>query len=52
MPTTLLTSQLQTLERPGADEAADVLRLDIDQPAEALIQAALQALRPGGRFIA
>jgi gluconokinase len=52
MPTTLLTSQLQTLERPGVDEAADVLRLDIDQPAEALIQAALQALRPGGRFIA
>jgi gluconokinase len=45
MPTTLLTSQLQTLEHPGADEVAtDVTRLDIAQPAEALVQAAIAAL--------
>ena len=43
MPESLLASQLQTLERPGADEP-DVQRLDIEQPAEALIDAAARAL--------
>ena len=44
MPESLLTSQLQTLEPPGADEP-DVQRLEIEQPAEALIAAAVRALR-------
>jgi len=47
MPTSLLDSQLQTLERPGADEP-DVLRLDIDQPLSALVQTACTALRTSG----
>ncbi|MEY4748749.1 MAG: hypothetical protein RIQ60_963 [Pseudomonadota bacterium] len=46
MPTTLLASQLRTLERPGADElAADVTRLDIAQPVDVLLLAVTQALR-------
>jgi gluconokinase len=36
MPTTLLTSQLQALERPGLDEP-DVFRMDIAQPLAALL---------------
>ena len=44
MPESLLASQLQTLEPPGADEP-DVQRLDIGLPAEALIEAAVRALR-------
>ena len=45
MPESLLASQLQTLEPPGADEP-DVQRLEIEQPVEALIDAAVRALRP------
>jgi len=44
MPASLLDSQLQTLERPGADEP-DVLRLDIDQPLHTLVQQACTAVR-------
>ena len=44
MPSTLLASQLQTLEPPGADEP-DVQRLGIEQPVEALIGAAVRVLR-------
>src|SRR5450631_1014701 len=36
MPSTLLDSQWQTLERPGADET-DVLRLDIAAPVDEVI---------------
>jgi gluconokinase len=43
MPSSLLASQLQTLERPGVDEA-DVTTLDLDRPLPALVQAAVQAL--------
>lgn len=43
MPPQLLSSQLQTLERPGADES-DVLRLDIDACVPALGDRAVQAL--------
>jgi carbohydrate kinase (thermoresistant glucokinase family) len=43
MPASLLDSQLQTLERPGADEP-DVLQLPIDQALDALVQQALAAL--------
>lgn len=43
MPTSLLDSQLQTLERPGPDET-DVMRLPIDQPLDALVQQACAAL--------
>lgn len=43
MPTTLLQSQLQTLERPGADEA-DVVRLDVGPPVTEVVDAAVQAL--------
>ena len=55
MPPSLLASQLQTLEPPGGDEP-DVLRLDIERPAEAVIgaavgwaSAALSGSRPGSR---
>ena len=41
MPQSLLASQFQTLEPPGADEP-DVLRLDIELPAGALIAAAVR----------
>jgi gluconokinase len=40
----LLTSQIRTLERPGADET-DVLRLDISETAPQLIAYAVAALR-------
>jgi gluconokinase len=42
MPASLLQSQLDTLEPPQPDEAA--IALDIDQPADRLVAAALQAL--------
>ena len=44
MPSGLLASQLQTLEPPGADEP-DVQRLEIEKPVEAVIGAAVRALR-------
>ena len=47
MPTSLLDSQLRTLERPGADEP-DVLRLDIDQPLSVMLQKACTALSTSG----
>ena len=43
MPGSLLDSQLRTLERPGPDEP-DVLRLDILQPLDSLVQQACCAL--------
>jgi gluconokinase len=42
MPPSLLQSQLATLEPPQPDE--DAVTLDIDQPADRLVEAALQAL--------
>ena len=42
MPASLLDSQLQTLEAPGADEGA--IELDIAQPAEGLVGEALRRL--------
>jgi gluconokinase len=44
MPSTLLESQLQTLELPGPDED-DVLHLDIEHPATSVIRLAARALR-------
>jgi gluconokinase len=41
MPPSLLASQLQTLEPPGDDEP-DVLRVDIELPAEAVVGAAVR----------
>ena len=41
MPESLLASQFETLEPPGADEP-DVLRLDIELPAAALIVSAVR----------
>ena len=46
MPASLLDSQLQTLERPAADEGA--LELDIAQPPEALAWRAARTLSPQG----
>lgn len=48
MPASLLDSQLATLEPPGADET-DCIRLDFRLRPEALVEAALAALkdRPG-----
>ncbi len=43
MPTTLLTSQLQALERPGLDEP-DVFRMDIAQPLATLVAQICAAL--------
>jgi gluconokinase len=43
MPPTLLASQLQTLEPPGADEA-DALRFDIALPAAEIVRRAASAL--------
>ena len=43
MPTALLDSQLATLEMPGADEVT--VTLDIDQPSDALIAAAVAAAK-------
>jgi len=44
MPESLLASQLQTLEPPGADEP-DVQRLDIERPAREVVDAAAHWLR-------
>lgn len=44
MPSSLLESQLRTLERPAHDEA-DVMRLHIDQPLDTLVQQACAELR-------
>jgi len=44
MPSTLLASQLQTLELPGSDEG-DVLHADIEQPATTVVRVVAQALR-------
>ena len=44
MPASLLASQMQTLERPGADEP-DVQRLEIERPVGEVIAAAVHALR-------
>ncbi len=43
MPPELLASQFKTLELPGADER-DVIALPIDQPVDALLRRALDAL--------
>jgi gluconokinase len=43
MPSTLLASQLQTLEPPGADES-DVVRLAIDLPAPEIVRRAAAML--------
>lgn len=43
MPASLLDSQLQTLERPGADES-DAQRVDIDQPLPTVLQCAAAAM--------
>ena len=44
MPATLLQSQLDTLEPPGADEAA--LACEITQPPEAIVDALRLRLAP------
>jgi carbohydrate kinase (thermoresistant glucokinase family) len=44
MPTSLLDSQLRTLECPGADEP-DVLHVDIDQPLNDVVRQAAAGLR-------
>ena len=44
MPSTLLPSQLRTLERP-ADDEADVVRVDIAGATDAVVAAAVAALR-------
>jgi gluconate kinase len=48
MPRTLLASQLQTLEPPGADED-DVVHSDISEPATAAIRLAGSALKSTAR---
>ena len=45
MPAQLLASQLQTLEAPS-DNEADVVRLDIDAPVDAIVARAVEALAP------
>jgi gluconate kinase len=47
MPASLLQSQLDTLEPPGADERA--IALDIASPVGALVAATLQELKPAAR---
>ncbi len=42
MPASLLASQLATLEMPAGDE--DAITIDIDQPPEAILAAALNFL--------
>jgi gluconate kinase len=44
MPSTLLASQLQTLESPGPDED-DVLHADIAEPSTTVIRLVASALR-------
>ena len=46
MPTSLLGSQLETLEPPGDDETP--LRVDIGQPPETIVAQVLQQLSPCG----
>jgi gluconokinase len=46
MPSALLESQLQALERPGRDEP-DVLHLSIESSIDSLIRRAAQALKEG-----
>jgi gluconate kinase len=46
MPSALLESQLQALERPGRDEP-DVLHLSIESSVDSLIRRAAQALKEG-----
>jgi gluconokinase len=46
MPSALLASQLETLERPGADER-DALRLGVELPAPEVVRRAVLALAPG-----
>ena len=46
MPPGLLDSQLNTLQRPGADEP-DVTAVNIDQPADAVVASAVAALANG-----
>lgn len=48
MPSQLLESQLQTLERPGIDEC-DTVRLDIVSQADEVVARAVQALRALGK---
>jgi carbohydrate kinase (thermoresistant glucokinase family) len=45
MPASLLQSQLDTLEPPGADEAP--IAADIAEPPAAIVAAVVQRLRPG-----
>ena len=47
MPSTLLASQLQTLEPPGADEG-DVVRVVIDVSPDEIVRRAAEALTSGG----
>jgi len=46
MPSTLLASQLETLERPGVDET-DVLRESIERPASEIVSRVVAALQAG-----
>ena len=46
MPSTLLASQLQTLEPPGVDER-DALRVGVELPASEVVRRAVLALRTG-----
>ena len=47
MPSTLLASQLRTLEPPGGDEG-DVVRVAIDLSPDEIVHRAVAALTPGG----
>src|SRR5450755_1090200 len=46
MPSTLLASQMQTLEPPGVDEG-DALRVGVELPASEVVRGAVLALRTG-----
>jgi gluconokinase len=46
MPSTLLASQMQTLEPPGVDER-DALRVGVELPASEVVRRAVLALRTG-----
>lgn len=50
MPPALLDSQFRTLERPDTQES-DVLKLDIDRPVDALVDAAVEALQSSARAL-
>jgi gluconate kinase len=47
MPSTLLASQLQTLEPPGSDEG-DVVRIAIEPSPDEIVRRAVAALTSGG----